>query len=85
MGYDFALDDKVRLRYLEEITGRLLMHKSRYNDRYHIPEAELNELKEEALEAHRERYELINLRKEEMGYKLANLEELEQDFRENYL
>lgn len=81
MGYEFALDDKCFIRELDSLEDYAgLLRKE-----YPVSDERRQELYEEALEVHRERYTLINLRREEMGLKLIDekeLQDMEKDMNE---
>ena len=83
MGYDFALDDKWRLRELEQTQTSLYTHKH-YPKESYLSVEEAQELKEEALPKNRERYELTNSRRKEMGLEPIDVDELQQEFQQNY-
>ncbi|KJK61656.1 hypothetical protein P875_00086797 [Aspergillus parasiticus SU-1] len=62
LGFDFAMEDKIQLREVEEYEDRLAKGECPFGFL-----GELAELKGEILEMVRERYELIDARRQEMG------------------
>lgn len=75
MGFDFACDEWAIIRDRDELFSHM-----RELKRSSETEAELREsrqaVKEEFLALSRERYELINARKAEMGFQLEDVDEL---------
>jgi hypothetical protein len=66
MGYEFALDDKARLRYIERLESKAF-YMARKKP---VPEDRRDELEglvKEIVELTQERYKLINDRRAEMG------------------
>lgn len=84
MSYDFALNDKCILKALKDF--------ERYPWRYkrgdpYLSTETYQSLFEEALSLHRGRYELINLRRKEMGlgpYSADELRSMEEDLKESW-
>ncbi|KAE8323560.1 hypothetical protein BDV39DRAFT_217685 [Aspergillus sergii] len=68
-GYDFAMNDKILLREVEEYGDRLWREKS-------LSKEERTELKREILEMVRERYELIAARRQEMGLSRYDVDDI---------
>ena len=84
MGYDFALDDKWRLRELEWLEDRLYGHKHDPMNSS-LSETKLQELKEEGLSKVKERYELTNSRRKEMDLSPLDVDELLEKFQKTYI
>ncbi|KAE8413044.1 hypothetical protein BDV36DRAFT_287343 [Aspergillus pseudocaelatus] len=68
-GYDFAMNDKIMLREIEEYESRLWGAKSG-------PAEYRAELRQEILEMVRERYELIDARRQEMGLSRYDVDDI---------
>ena len=69
MGYDFAIDDKSIIEELDWLDAR--------GRRWDKGDERRQELYEEELAVQRERYRLINLRREEMGQTPISEKELQ--------
>jgi hypothetical protein len=83
LGYDFALEDK---RILEELDGpEMDLWTYKYEpEKSYLCKGQITNLKRETLALVKERYELINARKAEMGIKLENVDKLLDDWKESH-
>lgn len=79
MGYNFASEEWEIIRSqdnLDSQSWRIKQSKPSSEAESLMLEQEFQSVKAEYLELSRERYELINARKEEMGHELENIDDL---------
>lgn len=85
MGYDFSLDDKEMNQYQQELADPI------FNIKDAVPSSEedlerlnedLDSATEEYIDHKRYRHELVNSRRNEMGYPIYNLDKMTEGMRE---
>lgn len=84
LGYEFALEDKMRIRALDQPEMRLYEYKES-QDMSGMCKAQIAKMKTETLALVEERYGLIHARKVEMGLKLEDQDKLIQDWKDCHL
>lgn len=80
MGFEFACDDNVNLRIIDDIETRIRLAKGAWAS----SEEDIKAMEKELLEETIDRYEWINRRRAEMGRALINVKDLEREYRELY-
>lgn len=85
MGYDFSLDDKEMNQYQQELADPIFKIKdavpSSEEDLERLNE-DLDSATEEYIDHKRYRHEFVNLRRNEMGYPIYNLDKMTEGMRE---
>ncbi|GIC85563.1 uncharacterized protein Aud_001395 [Aspergillus udagawae] len=82
-GYDFAFDDNMAIRYQDSLEGRLRRRHEHGQDSVYS-KSEIRSLQEEMLSSLRDRYEWINARREEMGMRKEDVDELVNDHKKSF-
>lgn len=85
MGYVFALESQWKRSQVDRLKSVISQHRHS-SEKPLLPDEGYRYLLEKALGLHRERYELINARREEIGHRpiYEELQTLKRDFREDW-